>query len=322
MPASISRTISPRVVVPTTQVTAPIAPVVSKAPAAARASAQAGSIDSFRDMAKEITASRAAAVASAKTSLKSLPAGIVSADADVAKLKQAYETLSRSAPVLPGRQTTGDRVLKLTNTDFAQTEVPGLKPSGAVFQVLQGGDTRANFSQFQTPAGGNPITAVELGKVQGSKVTISGLYGFANAGQLSASEYLDATKALKKVQSELTKSDAASGRAVSGARNPNDLNATISALIQPSSTVLTDAEKKVMSKLGRAVDLNTVTGPVGKEGYQTVGFDEGSKPGSVVAFQSGTAKDLYGAPYQTAGLKPGQPGYKYTFVAEVQDTSK
>ncbi len=53
-------------------------------------------------------------------------------------------------------------------------------------------------------------------------------------------------------------------------------------------------------------------------GYQNIGFDDGKH----VGFESGTAKDAYGNTFDTKNLKPGQPGYKYTFFAEVQDISR
>jgi hypothetical protein len=315
--------------------------------------AVAGGIDAFRDIAKQMGIAKSKEINTAKNLFTQLPAGIVTKPADVDTLKRGYENLAGLKPVLPGQQNAGDRVLKVLNTDFAQTEIAGLKPSGPVFQVLEGGNTRANFSQF-TPTGGGPaLNAVEFGKLDvglnGSKITITGLYGFAAPKvALTPKDYLDITKGIKK---SLAVADAITAAAKTGpqvgARDPKTVNSFVTALATQDTAALqqlipatataaektnilalaaslTAAERAGLTKMGPLMDLNTVTGPVAGTvsnagiGYQNIGFDDGKN----VAFQSGTAKDAYGQSYDTKNLKPGQPGYKYTFYAEVQDISK
>jgi hypothetical protein len=345
------RTVSPAVVSPRA-LTTPAAPAAPRA--AKPASLAAGNIDSFREAAKDIAARRSQAVTATKAAIGALPAGIVSNPSDVASLKASYQKLTQLKPMLPGQQNQGDRVLKVLNTDFAQTEIAGLKPSGQVYQVLEGGNTRANFSQF-TPTGGGPaLSAVEFGKLEtglnGSKVTITGLYGFATpATPMTAKDYLNTTKGIKK---SLAVADAVSTAAKSGPqvgpRSPQTVNAFVTALatqdmaalqklipanvtasqkadIVKLASSLNADERAALTRMGPIMDLNTNLGPVSNGtienvgvGYQNIGFDDGKH----VGFESGTAKDAYGNAFDTKNLKPGQPGYKYTFFAEVQDISK
>ncbi len=307
----------------------------------------------FREIARELRQERKADASTLRGRLQDeVPAGIVSDPADIARLRELTAALAEVDPALPADQRfgRGTQVLRVMQTDFAQTEVVGLRPAGNVIQVLDG-TTRANYSQFTQPDG-TRLNAVEIGVLtpgtSGARVDVSGLYGFrAVEPELSPKELVTLTRATRKAIALITRRDAAAdaGRAT-GPRPAERLNAFVAAIsgrdreafdrflnlpgldaaeksaLREGLGNFNQAERDVFRRIGRVIDLNTTLGPVAGAvpqvgvGFQQVLSSEGNRPGAQVVFQSGSTFNLEGTLVAGRGEKPGDPGYAYTFVAE------
>jgi hypothetical protein len=312
---------------------------------------QALSGTSFLNAAKELTAERKEQARQIQSQIDQLPQGILTNRQDIAQFRELTKALAAVNPVLAGGQTYEDQVLKITRTDFAQTEVEGLRPSGDVFQVLADAKTRANISQFTTPDG-RTVNAVEIGKVDarltGAQLEITGLYGFgAVTPPLSTREQLTLTKAIAKALDVVGRIEKAAEEFPQvGPRPAAEVNAFVNALedkdaaafetflaktgisdeekqdIRALEAGITDAERAVLKRVGEVFDLNTPLGPVaGTIAGRGVGFQqflskEGNEPGNKVVFQSGSSFSIEGLPVGNSVQEPGQRGYRYTFEAE------
>jgi hypothetical protein len=298
------------------------------------------------DLAKE----REQKAAELRRRLDKLPTGILTGEA-VKEFRLLTQELKRQAPVV-GLQKFEDQVLKIIRTDFEQAEVPGLAPSGDVFQVLADGDTRANFSKFTRPDGA-VVNAVEFGTLRpnasGSSIEIKGLYAFsAVEPPLSPRELMTLTKAMKKTLAVVGLIDEARGQGAQvGPRPPEAVNRfltaiknnrlgpkTLETMFTPGVRVenekkkaildleegLTKEERAVLKKVGQVFDLNTVLGPVAGpiprvgEGFQQFLSIQGTEPGSKVVFESGSSFNLEGNPVRDV-TEQGERGYRYTFEA-------
>jgi hypothetical protein len=304
----------------------------------------------FSNAAKEVLAARAEKAKDVRAQIGRLPSGILSAPADVAKFRALTKELAGLQPVVAGGQRYDDQVFRITRTDFAQTEVKGLAPAGDVIQVLADGNTRANFSTFKTPDG-RALNAVEIGRVSpnasGARIDITGLYGFeAVSPPLTPRESLDLTRGIKKALDLADGLRQAKGLPPqAGARSPQEVNQfmgvlasndrqALSALLPPNvspekradleslASRFTDAERAVLKRVGRVIDLSTLVGPVAGTipgvgvGFQQFLSNQGNQPGDRVVFQSGSLFSLEGLPVGTSAQKPGDRGYQYTFEAE------
>jgi hypothetical protein len=305
---------------------------------------------SFLNMAKEVTAGMREKSNQLFSQLDALPAGILSNPSDVERLRTIAAELRGANPVAAGDQAYTDQVFQVLRTDFAQTEVPGLAPAGDVFQVLAEGDTRANYSQFKRPDGAM-INAVEISKVtpglSGANLAITGLFAFeAVQPPLSPNELLSLTKGIRKTIDIADRLRSAKGDAPPvGARDVRVLNEFIDVIAAKDSVKfasflpsgitpearddimslearITPDERKVLDRIGQALDLNTNLGPV-NGGVATIGLGfqqflskQGNQPNDRVVFQSGSRFNLEGLPVDQKTAKPGDRGYTYTFEAK------
>jgi hypothetical protein len=308
----------------------------------------------FRNAAGEL---RAASEAEAKATVKeigTLPKGILTQPGDVQQLRTLTDKLARLRPALPNDPTfSKPGIIKITNTDFKQTEVPGLRPSGNVTMITAPGTANGTalgkFSMFEMK--GKPLNAVEISEMKhglshNAGLTISGVYGFDGKVQLSEKEQFHLTRGIVNLQELVARTDLATGKVKNDPRaglvrkGPPSLDFnTLPALLADKSKLsdvlsragvkdkkelasllelagrVTPAQLGALNKAGRLIDFNTPLGPVGKVGYQTLlSSTRDTEQGGTVVFRTGTSpEDVL---TKVSNPEAGRPGYAYTFVGE------
>jgi hypothetical protein len=189
--------------------------------------------------------SKDAAIQKIQTELETF-SGIVTGENDVKRFRELSEELESLSPAKIENPWKKDRVLLVTQTDYAQTEVDGLVPAGDVFQVITAdpkdpagtGGVRANFSRF-TVAGKpeNGLNAVEIsrltpvaGKPNTANLQMTDLLAWKSETKPNPRELLDLTKGLAKLGDLVRQADAANLTIPRGKGPDNAFNQLLPAL--------------------------------------------------------------------------------------------